>query len=612
MRSTVITTALSLLAAALFAPLANAADAPPAQQAAITADDGREGDLLGIHVAIDGDTMVLGSLHGVAGSAPGTAYVFQRPAGAGWGAARRVAELTLTAPAGGEVSSVAISGDTIAVGDKFHTVGTHQSEGAVAVYVEPPAGWHDAQETAVLTASDGAASDELGADVAIDGDTIVAGSLHRNVGGADRAAAYVFVKPAGSWFNITQTARLTPSDGATRPFQSGAVGISGDTVVVGDGNRLLGAAQRAGDVNVYTKPAAGWADEHESVELAATEAAADDVFGSSVAISGDTVAAGAPGRRVDGVQTGAAFVFVKPATGWHAAGGLIRGAELTASDGAAAASLGEDVSVSGDTVVAGAPFHKVGGSKSQGAAYVFTKPAPGWTDAAETAELTASDGTAGDRLGTEVGSSGSEILAGAPFRPIGSETERGAAYLFAAPPAVNVASPPAGAHVLQGRRVAARYSCTAPAGASITACAGPVPVGSAIDTRTPGPHTFAVRATDSDGVSAAQTVRYTVVRRLAISGFRQSARAWRRHTTFSFRLSKRAKVALRFTRRVHGRTVSAGVLRRGSHAGRNRIRFGGHVSRGHRLSPGRYAVRLVATAAGEHARSRQLRFKIAG
>lgn len=611
MRSTVTTTALFLLAAALFAPLAHAAAAPPAQQAAITADDGREGDLLGIHVAVDGDTMVLASLHGVAGSAPDTAYVFQRPAGAGWPDARRVAELTLKAPAGGEISSVAISGDTIAIGDKFHKVGTHDSQGAVAVFVEPAGGWHDAQESADLTASDGAADDQLGADVAIDGDTIVAGTLHRSVGGADRAAAYVFVKPAGGWFNVTQTARLTPDDGDTRPFQSGAVGISGDTVVVGDGNRTLGAAARAGDVNVYPKPAAGWADEHESVELAATDAAAGDAFGSAVAISGDTVAAGAGGRRVDGVQKGAAFAFVKPAAGWHATADLIRGAELTASDGAASDSLGEDVSVSGDTVVAGAPIHKVGANGGQGAAYVFAKPAGAWTDATETAELTASDGAAGDRLGTEVASSGSEVLAGAPFRVIGSETERGAAYLFAAPPTASFATPAAGERVLQGRRVTARYSCTAPAGASTTACAGPVASGAAIDTRTPELHTFAVRATDSDGVSATRSVRYTVVPRLAISGFRQSARVWRRHTTFSFRLTKRAKVALRFT--IHGRTMRAGTVRVAGHGGRNRIRFGGRVSHGRRLGPGRYAVRVVASSAsGEHVRTRQLRFRIAG
>lgn len=612
MRSTVITTALALLGAAIFASMAHAADNPPAQQAAITADDGRAGDLLGIHVAVDGDTMVLASLHGVGGAAPDTAYVFQRPAGAGWAAARRVAELNLTAPAGGEISSVAISGDTIAVGDVFHTVGTHENQGAVAVFVEPAGGWHDAHETADLTASDGAAGDELGADVAIDGDTIVAGSLHRSVGGADRAAAYVFVKPAGGWFNVTQTARLTPDDGDTRPFQSSAVGISGDTVVVGDGNRTLGAAARAGDVNVYPKPAAGWADEHESVELAATEAAAGDAFGSAVALSGDTVAAGAPGRAVDGVKTGAAFVFVEPATGWHATRDLIRGAQLTASDGAPLDSLGEDVSVSGDTVVAGAPIHKVADNRGQGAAYSFAKPATGWTGATETAELTASDGAAGDRLGTEVASSGSEVLAGAPFRVIGTETDRGAAYLFAAPPTASVTSPADGSRVLQGRRVAARYSCMAPAGASITACAGPVAPGAAIDTRRPGPHTFAVRATDSDGVSATSTVRYTVVPRLAISAFRQSARVWRRHTSFAFSLTKRANVALRFTRRVHGRTARVGTMRVTGRAGRNRIRFGGRIAHTRRLRPGRYGVRVVASAPGEHARTRQLRFKIAG
>jgi FG-GAP repeat len=87
---------------------------------------------------------------------------------------------------------------------------------------------------------------------------------------------------------------------------------------------------------------------------------------------------------------------------------VIQQARLTASDGAANNQLGFSVAVSGDTIVAGAPFatigaiNGIGGNAGQGAAYVFVKPASGWANATETARLTASDGAANDQLGFSV------------------------------------------------------------------------------------------------------------------------------------------------------------------------------------------------------------------
>ncbi|MGZ4248082.1 MAG: hypothetical protein ACXVUE_07215 [Solirubrobacteraceae bacterium] len=70
-------------------------------------------------------------------------------------------------------------------------------------------------QQAKLTASDGATNDFLGNSVAVDGNTVVAGAPGATVNGhAIQGAAYVFVKPAGGWANATETARLTASDGA--------------------------------------------------------------------------------------------------------------------------------------------------------------------------------------------------------------------------------------------------------------------------------------------------------------------------------------------------------------------------------------------------------------
>jgi hypothetical protein len=148
-----------------------------------------------------------------------------------------------------------------------------------------------------------------------------------------------------------------------------------------------------------------------------------------VAISGDgsTVVAGAFGAAIAGNRfQGAAYVFVKPGTGWAT---TTETAKLTASDGAASDSLGSSVAISGDgsTVVAGA-----NGTSGQGAVYVFVKPSTGWGSTTETAKLTASDGAAANGLGwsAAISSNGRTVVAGGA--PVNAP--RGAVYEFAAPP----------------------------------------------------------------------------------------------------------------------------------------------------------------------------------
>jgi FG-GAP repeat len=108
---------------------------------------------------------------------------------------------------------------------------------------------------------------------------------------------------------------------------------------------------------------------------------------------------------------------------------LLQQAELRASDGAAGDGLGFAVAISGNTIVAGATRHTVGANARQGAAYVFTMPASGWANATQSAELTASDGGAGDGLGFAVAVSGSTIVAGARFHKVSVYKPSGAAYV---------------------------------------------------------------------------------------------------------------------------------------------------------------------------------------
>ena len=377
---------------------------PFIQQAKLTASDGAANDYFGLSVAISGDTVVVGAPQD--DSNRGSAYVFVKP-GTGWANATETAKLIASDGAAGDRFgySVAISGDTVVAG----AWGDDSFQGSAYVFVKPGTGWANATETAKLIASDGAAHDLFGYSVAISGYTVVVGAPQDD---SFQGSAYVFVKPGTGWANATETAKLTASDGAANDSFGLSVAISGDTVVVGapadDSNR--------GSAYVFVKPGTAWANATETAKLIASDGAAGDFFGYSVAISGDTVVAGAYG---DDSNRGSAYVFVKPGTGWANA---TETAKLIASDGAAGDFFGDSVAISGDTVVVGAD----GDDSNRGSAYVFVKPGTGWANATETAKLTASDGAANDSFGLSVAISGDTVVAGA----YGDDSFQGSAYVF--------------------------------------------------------------------------------------------------------------------------------------------------------------------------------------
>jgi FG-GAP repeat len=606
---------LLVAALILIAGGAARADAAYVQSGELTATDGAANTKFGARVAISGNTMAVASLGDDAPATPkpGAVYVFEKPA-SGWSDAQRTATLTLPAGAGSP-TAVAMSGDTIAVGARDAKVGANDKQGAVFVFAKPPGGWQGAQPVATLTASDGAAQDEFGLTVAVDGDAVVTGSPRHKVGAkAEQGAAYLFVKPAAGWASGHETAELTASDGAASDHLL-AVGIDGDTIVAGAQNHMVANQFARGEAYVFVKPAAGWTSSTETARLTTTVGAKEDFLGATVSISGDTVIAGAPDQTPVGgaMHQGVVDVFVKPPAGWVSA---TETAQLSASDGRINDILGADAVVSGDTVVTGATSRNVGQNGSQGAVYVFKRP-PGadWRTATEDQSLVSSDGGSIDLFGNAIGISGNVAVVGAPFHKVGDNERAGAAYVFGVPPSIAIASPAEGAVFTRGTAVTASYSCTPPAAATIATCLGPVPDGARIDTSGVGRHTFTVSALDSEGISATRGVSYTVVRPKApsITAVKQSHARWRERgkrpvgTTFSLRLDQRARVALRFTRRGK----RAGTLTRSAHAGLNRIHFAGHLSRAKKLAPGRYMMRITATnAAGQSATSRRLTFTI--
>jgi hypothetical protein len=301
--------------------------------------------------------------------------------------------------------SVALSGGTALVGARF----ADDNEGAAYVFVRNGTAW---TEQAKLTGAEAVSAAHFGTSVALNDDTALVGARSDKVGAnAAQGAAYVFVRSGTAW---TQQARLTAADGLPFDHFGKSVAINGGTAVVGanDTNASTGSAY------VFVRTGSTWT---QQAELTASDGMVTDGFGLSVAVSGDTALVGAPSDDVDGGgDQGSAYVFVRSGTTWT------EQRHLTAGDGAALDRFGENVALSGETAIVGAPQD----DGSRGSAYAFIRIGTTWTTQGK---LTAADGAANDRFGASVALSGDLAVVGSPFNvasPVNAFS-KGSAYVFA-------------------------------------------------------------------------------------------------------------------------------------------------------------------------------------
>ena len=218
------------------------------------------------------------------------------------------------------------------------------------------------------------------------------------------------------------------------PFRFGkSVAVDGDTVVVGS---------ESSQVYVFTKPFGGWPDPdpnadpstrtafNQYVVLTASDTAANDFFGESVAISGNTIVVGAPSRDENGLNNvGGAYVYVKPDTGFSATTNAETATlQAPTSTRAIGDHFGFTVAIEGDNVVVGT----YGGNDASGVlgaekAYLFVKPVGGWTGALEPAHTLEGFGLGvGSAFGWSVDIDGNTIAVGEPQPTQGT----GAVHLF--------------------------------------------------------------------------------------------------------------------------------------------------------------------------------------
>ena len=359
------------------------------QAAKLTASSRGSDEGFGSSVAVHGDTIVVGAYEdNIKANDAGAAYVFTRPA-TGWADMTQTARLTASDAAADDEfgTSVAVHGDTIVVGAPEEDTG---ARGSAYIFTRPADGWGnwstlDADGKAGLTATliGQLGGDRFGRSVALHGDTVVVGAYEEDDN--DKGKAYVFTKSEATgvwddWHNKKAndaTARLTASDRANGDKFGRAVAMDRDTIVIGapyqdydDPDNNTNDVSNSGSAYVFTKPATGgWATDTETAKLIASERAANDQFGFSVAVDGNTILVGAD---QDDSSRGSGYVFIKPAAGWATD---TETATLTAYDRRQNDRFGHSVAVDGDTVLVGA----VGDDSVKGSAYVFGTEAA-WAD----------------------------------------------------------------------------------------------------------------------------------------------------------------------------------------------------------------------------------------
>lgn len=301
-------------------------------QQTLVVNDMSSFDNFGWAVAIEGDVAIVGA---VGKDAKGAAYVFVRN-GSEWSLEQRLSASD-GQPGDFFGSSLALSGHTAIIGANQKA----GLQGAAYVFARSANGWFERQK---LTATDAGDQDSFGYALSLCGDIVVVGACGQTY---NTGAAYVFARSGETW---SQAQKLVASDVSQGDSFGISVATSGDTVIVGS----YATENRQGAAYVFARSNGSWAQQQK---LVASDSAASDYFGVSVAVNDDTAVIGAYGKSN---YRGAAYVFGRSYETWT------EQQKLTAQDAKDYDSFGSSVASSGGITMVGASRNA-----NHGSAYAF-------------------------------------------------------------------------------------------------------------------------------------------------------------------------------------------------------------------------------------------------
>jgi len=352
-----------------------------AQEAYIKASNTGANDYFGYSVSLSGDTLAVGAFR--EGDDSGAVYVFTR-SGTTW--TQQAYIKASNAEAGDEFGiSISLSGDTLAVGafnESSSATGIDGDQednsalysGAVYVFTRSGTTWTQQE---YIKASNTDARDRFGYSVSLSEDTLAVGAYQEDSratgidgdqaddSASDSGAVYVFTRSGTDW---TQQAYLKASNTEAWDYFGYSVSLSGDTLSVGapqesgsatgiDGDDADNSAWASGATYVFTRSGTTWT---QQAYIKASNTGQLDTFGTTLFLSGDTLAVGAPGEDsiATGIngndadnsapESGAVYVFTRSGTTWT------QQEYIKASNTGQLDTFGATLSLSGDTLAVGA------------------------------------------------------------------------------------------------------------------------------------------------------------------------------------------------------------------------------------------------------------------
>jgi len=310
-------------------------------------------DFFGFRVAVSGNTALISSYgDDDAGDFSGSVYVFERIGGVWTQVQKLVASDAATFDDFG--FSLAIDGD-YAVISSYLDDDFGNFSGSAYVFKRTAGVWTETQK---LLPNAGAANQQFGFAVDIEGSQIIIGSRNDGTSVSFGGAAYIYERTGGTW---AQTAKIKPSDNTANKVFGSAVSISQGIVLVGALGDNAGASS-SGAAYVFEKVGVNWT---QKAKLKTDTIVANEYFGYSVDNIGKKLIIGAyRGKNATFSANGSAFIFD------GTSGSYVQTQKLTATDGALNDYFGIHVAMSGKNAIIGAQYNDQFGENS-GAAYFF-------------------------------------------------------------------------------------------------------------------------------------------------------------------------------------------------------------------------------------------------
>ena len=212
----------------------------------------------------------------------------------------------------------------------------------------------------------------FGTAVATNGsDTLFIGEPRALVNGVERGAVHVYRLVGG----LLQFQTSISRSGVTAPRFGQSVAVSGSTLAIGapldDHDLTATITADAGAISVYTGGGASWT---EQARLFADDFAAGDRLGLSVSIDGETLLGGAGNDdKLAGIEAGSAYIFTRSVNSWS------QQAKLRSTQAQVQERFGNSVSLEGNEAVVGAYCLAAGGCVGPGAVYTYQRIGSTWS-----------------------------------------------------------------------------------------------------------------------------------------------------------------------------------------------------------------------------------------